>query len=179
MPLLELLGFCLCITIEKLKRIQDIERAVVLLRKVCNTLTVLLVVVIIGTSVIAPVAAGTSLTSLSISQGRWWETVPQEEATSPYYDSIPYWKIGPLLREIELKSNRVRVQVIGKSVLGRNLYLAVVSAPEAFGRLGRYQALRKLMIEDPVRAHEMIDLFEDFKVCIYSLLYSWKRVSWS
>jgi len=74
---------------------------------------------------------------MALEQGHWWETVPEEEKTSPYYDSIPYWQIAPTLREIEVKSNRVRVEVIGQSAGGRNLFLVTVSAPEAFGRLGR------------------------------------------
>lgn len=137
------------------------------LKRFCTTTIVILTLAIISISVLAPIAAIASPTPSHISQGRWWETVPEEEVTSQHYDSIPYWKIGPLLREIETNSNRVRVQVIGKSVLGRNIFLATVSAPEAFGRLGRYQALRKLMIEDPVKAQEMIDMFEDFKVPVY------------
>jgi hypothetical protein len=104
---------------------------------------------------------------MCLNQGRWWETVPEEEVTSPYYDSIPYWQIAPTLRDIELKSNRVRVEVIGQSAGGRNLFLVTVSSPEAFGRLGRYQALRQLMVKDPEKAQEMIDQFEDFKVPVY------------
>lgn len=132
-----------------------------------STIISLLVVTVVITGILTPAVISASLIPPGVSQGRWWEVVPEEEVTSPHYDSIPYWKIGPLLREIEMKSNRVRVQVIGKSVLGRNLYLVIVSAPEAFGRLGRYQALRRLMIENPVKAQEMIDLFDDFKVPVY------------
>lgn len=100
-------------------------------------------------------------------QGRWWETVPEDEVPSPYYDSILYGEIAPALREIEVKSNRVRVEVIGQSAGRRNLFLVTVSAPEAFGRLGRYQALRQLMLKDPEKAQEMIDEFDDFKVPFY------------
>jgi len=80
---------------------------------------------------------------------------------------IPYEEIAPTLREIEVKSNRVRVEVIGQSAGGRNLFLVTVSTPEAFGRLGQYQALRQLMVKDPEKAQEMIDQFDDFKVPFY------------
>ncbi len=103
----------------------------------------------------------------TIPQGRWWETQPQEEETSPYYDSIPYWEIAPTLREIEKTSNRVKVEVIGQSAEGRDLYLVTLSSPDAMGRLGGYQALRQLMVKDPVRAQAMMERFEDFKVPFY------------
>jgi len=121
----------------------------------------LFVVMLIATLLVTPVAAGRP------SQGQWWRTVPEVEVPSPYYDSILYSEIAPTLREIEMKSNRVRVEVIGQSAGGRNLFLVTVSAPEAFGRLGRYQALRQLMVRDPAKAQEMIEQFEDFKVPFY------------
>ena len=34
------------------------------------------------------------------SQGQWWVTVPEEENPSPFYDSILYQELGPILREI-------------------------------------------------------------------------------
>jgi len=86
-------------------------------------------------------------------------------AADPYW--IPYSEIGPTLRGIEKTSNRVRVEVIGQSAGGRDLYLAIVSAPEAMGRLGAYQAIRQQMLKDPAKAQEMIDQFGDFKVPFY------------
>jgi hypothetical protein len=103
----------------------------------------------------------------SSSQGKWWDTTPEDEVPSCCYDSIYYWEIGPKLREIEKNSNRVKVEVIGQSVAGRNLFLATVSAPEAMGRLGRYQAIRNQMLKDPEKAQEMIEKFGDFKVPVF------------
>jgi len=96
--------------------------------------------------------------------GHWWEVEPEPENPSPYYDSILYSEIAPKLREIEVNSNRLRVEVIGQSAGGRNLFLATLSAPEAMGRLGRYQALRQTMLKDPEKAQALIDKFGDFKV---------------
>jgi hypothetical protein len=101
------------------------------------------------------------------SQGKWWDTIPEDENPSPYYDSILYSEIGPKLREIEKNSNRVKVEVIGQSAGGRNLFLVTLSDPQAMGRLGQYQAIRNTMLKDPEKAQEMIKKFGDFKVPVY------------
>jgi hypothetical protein len=90
-----------------------------------------------------------------------------EEVPSPHYDSILYAEIGPRLQEIERTSSRVQVDVIGQSAGGRDLYLVTLSDPQSMGRLGRYKALRNMMLKDPERAQEMIDKFEDFKVPVF------------
>jgi hypothetical protein len=86
---------------------------------------------------------------------------------SSQYDSILYSEIAPRLRQIETSSNRVKVDVIGQSAGGRNLFFVTVSAPEAMGRLGQYQAIRQMMLKDPEKAQEMIDRFGDFKVPVF------------
>ena len=45
--------------------------------------------------------------------GKWWDVDPEPELPSPDYDSILYSEVAPRLREIELNSNRVKVEVIG------------------------------------------------------------------
>ena len=122
-----------------------------------------LLVILCATLLMVPLSAVTS----SAVQGPWWEVEPEEENPSPYYDSILYSEIAPKLREIEVNSNRVRVEVIGQSAGGRNLFLATVSAPEALGRLGQYQAIRQTMLKDPEKAQEMIEKFGDFKVPVF------------
>ena len=99
--------------------------------------------------------------------GNWWEVVPEEENPSTSYDSILYSEIAPKLREIEVNSNRVKVDVIGQSAGGRNLFLVTLSAPEAMGRLSQYQAIRQTMLKDPEKAQEMIEKFGDFKVPVF------------
>lgn len=106
-------------------------------------------------------------TSAMASDGNWWDAVPEEENPSPYYDSILYSEIAPKLREIELNSNRVKVDVIGQSAGGRNMFLVTLSAPETMGRLGQYQAIRQMMLKDPEKAQTMIDKFGDFKVPVF------------
>ena len=99
--------------------------------------------------------------------GPWWEVTPEPENPSSQYDSILYSEIAPKLREIEVNSNRVQIDVIGQSAGGRDMYLATVSAPEALGRLGQYQAIRNMMLKDPEKAQEMIEKFGDFKVPVF------------
>jgi hypothetical protein len=99
--------------------------------------------------------------------GPWWDVEPEEENPSPFYDSILYSEIAPKLREIETNSNRVRVEVAGQSAGGRDLYLAVVSAPEAMGRLGRYKAISNMMLRDPEKAQQMIADLGDYKVPVF------------
>ncbi|MBY5162727.1 M14 family zinc carboxypeptidase [Salsipaludibacter albus] len=99
--------------------------------------------------------------------GPWWEVEAEEENPSPFYDSIPYSEIGPKLRDIEQSSNRVQIEVSGQSAGGRDLFVAVVSAPEAGGRLGRYKAIANKMVTDPERAQEMIADLGDYKVPVF------------
>jgi hypothetical protein len=105
--------------------------------------------------------------TVAAGSGPWWDVEPEEENPSPYYDSILYSEIAPKLREIEVNSNRVKVDVIGQSAGGRDLYLVTLSDPQAMGRLGRYQAIRNTMLKDPEKAQEMIEKFGDFKVPVF------------
>ncbi|MCK5429595.1 MAG: hypothetical protein KAI94_09000, partial [Anaerolineales bacterium] len=73
--------------------------------------------------------------------GPWWAVEPEPENPSPFYDSILYSEIAPKLREIEVNSNRVKVEVIGQSAGGRDMFLVTLSDPQAMGRLGQYQAI--------------------------------------
>ena len=98
--------------------------------------------------------------------GPWWN-VPAEENRFLPPGLTPYHEIGPRLREIDVRSNRVQVEVIGQSAQGRDLYLVIVSDPSSFGRFGRYKALRNVMLRDPARAQERAAEFEDFKVPVF------------
>jgi hypothetical protein len=80
------------------------------------------------------------------------------------YDAIPYSEISAKLQEIEANSNRVRVDVIGQSAGGRDMFLVTLSDPQAMGRLGKYQAIRRTMLTDPEKAQDMIEKLGDFKV---------------
>ena len=95
---------------------------------------------------------------------RQWDVLLDSDIKGVPYDAIPYSEIPAKLREIESNSNRVRVDVIGQSAGGRDLFLVTLSDPEAMGRLGKYQAIRNMMLRDPEKAQDMIEKFGDFKV---------------
>ncbi len=99
--------------------------------------------------------------------GPWWIPNPEPYEVPLSDNGILYSQIAPKLREFETTSNRVRVEVIGQSAGGRNLFLVTLAAPEAMGRLGQYQAIRQTMLKDPEKAQEMIDKFGDFKVPVF------------
>ncbi len=67
------------------------------------------------------------LPTTAIAGGSWWDVEPEEENPSPFYDSILYSEIAPKIREIEVNSNRVKVDVIGQSAGGRNMFLEPIS----------------------------------------------------
>ena len=105
--------------------------------KVKTRMRYLIVVMICVAFLIAPMGVLASPPKGALYSGPWWDVEPEEENPSPYYDSILYSEIAPKLREIEVNSNRVKVEVIGQSAGGRNLFLVTLSAPEAMGRLGQ------------------------------------------
>jgi hypothetical protein len=116
---------------------------------------------------IALLPAGALANPLEDDGGQWWIPTPEPNEVPLSDNGYLYSQIAPKLREFETTSNRVRVEVIGQSAGGRNLFLAIVSAPEALGRLGQYQAIRQTMLKDPEKAQEMIDKFGDFKVPVF------------
>jgi hypothetical protein len=154
-------------TLLQLSSNQSKRRSIMSKRKSKKTIIGLLLVFFFVSALISPTPLLAGKPESSNSQGAYWKNEPEEEATPPYPTAIPYSEIGRKLREIEVNSNRVKVEVIGQSAGGRDLYLVTLSAPEAMGRLGRYQAIRSTMLKDPEKAQELIDKFGDFKVPVF------------
>jgi len=94
----------------------------------------------------------------------WPKSRSTESTTEDEYDPIDYSEIGPKLREIEKKSSRVRVEVMGQSAGGRDLYLVTITSPDGLRRLGHYRQIRRLMTHDPERAQDIIEYLDDFKL---------------
>ncbi|MCP4692139.1 MAG: hypothetical protein GY859_29100 [Desulfobacterales bacterium] len=103
--------------------------------------------------------------ALSAAEGdNWWDVTPEEENPSPYYNSILYSDIAPLLHRLEGESDRISVKVIGQSAGGRDLFLVTIAAAgENQGRLGYYKMIRRLMRTNPERALALVDS-KDVKV---------------
>ncbi|MGN9908668.1 M14 family zinc carboxypeptidase [Phytohabitans sp. LJ34] len=62
---------------------------------------------------------------------------------------VPYHGIAPLLNDLQARSDRVSVEVVGQSTLGRDLYLVTVTAPEHASQTRRQDRWRRLIEDDP------------------------------
>ncbi|HUX48917.1 MAG TPA: M14 family zinc carboxypeptidase, partial [Dehalococcoidia bacterium] len=131
------------------------------MKKIVGILLALVVAIsLVGTSAFAETEP--------INRDKYWEIEDIEERENLYYDMIMYSEIGAKLREIEVTSDRVKVEIIGKSgTAGYNLYQVIVSEPSALGRLGEYAALSQMMMKDPEGAQSMIEEGMDYKAPIY------------
>jgi hypothetical protein len=86
---------------------------------------------------------------------------------------IPYYAIGCTLDQIEADQigNRMSVEVIGQSALGRDLYGVVFNAldtPEQERDYERWLQWRRIALDDPERAQALLDSWgDDIKVPVY------------
>lgn len=67
------------------------------------------------------------------------------------FNLIPYHEFAPRLRELQA-SERISVETIGQSVLGRDLHLAVATSPMSDAEWDEWQRLSDLRTADPVAA---------------------------
>lgn len=86
---------------------------------------------------------------------------------------IPYWAIGCTLDEIEASQvgDRMSVEVIGQSALGRDMYGVVFNAVDTAEQrrdYNRWVQWRGIALEDPARAQALLDRWGDeIKVPVY------------
>ncbi|MDR7274059.1 M14 family zinc carboxypeptidase [Catenuloplanes atrovinosus] len=80
---------------------------------------------------------------------------------------VPYHAIAPKLNALQAASDRVSAEVIGRSALGRELYLVTVTAPESAAETRRQAEWRRLIEDDPVRAARDRSLARDYKAPIW------------
>jgi hypothetical protein len=78
----------------------------------------------------------------------------------------PYHAIAPKLNELQ-RSDRVSVEVIGRSGLGRDLYLVTLTAPERASEARQQEQWRELIEDDPVRAARDRRLHREYKVPVW------------
>ncbi|ALC91816.1 hypothetical protein AM500_20010 [Bacillus sp. FJAT-18017] len=83
---------------------------------------------------------------------------------SENYDFMKFSEVGKKLDEISKLSNRVKVEVKGVSSKGYPLYVVTIADPEAQGKFGKIQSLRKQMFKNPQKAQDWINANPDFKV---------------
>jgi zinc carboxypeptidase len=89
------------------------------------------------------------------------------------FPHIPYYAIGCTLDQIEASQlgDRMSVEVIGYSALGRPLYGVVFNpreTPQQIRDSNRWNQFRGIALEDPARAQELLDTWgDDIKVPVY------------
>ena len=89
------------------------------------------------------------------------------------FPHIPYYAIGCTLEQIENDQlgNRMTVEVIGESALGRDLYGVVFNPLETEQQIRDYERwvkYRGIALEDPARAQELLEQWgDDIKVPVY------------
>jgi uncharacterized alpha/beta hydrolase family protein len=62
---------------------------------------------------------------------------------------ITYSELSAVLRDIEKYSDRVKIDVVGKSAGGRNTYLLAISDRSTLERLDDYVALASFIADNP------------------------------
>jgi len=88
------------------------------------------------------------------------------------FPHIPYYAIGCTLRDIESRSDgRMRLQVIGKSATGRDMYGVVINRLETRQEKRDYVSwlgVRALMLREPIAAQKLLRrLGDDVKVPVF------------
>jgi Zinc carboxypeptidase len=90
------------------------------------------------------------------------------------FPHIPYYAIKCTLDQIESQEigNRMTIEQIGVSALGRPLYGVVINAletPEQQRDFSRWQKIRELMLDDPAQAQALLEQWgDDVKVPIFN-----------
>ncbi|MEU6646361.1 M14 family zinc carboxypeptidase [Saccharomonospora sp. NPDC046836] len=80
---------------------------------------------------------------------------------------MPYHDIAPALNDLQARSNRVSAEVIGRSTLGRDLYLVTVTAPENPGQARQQDRWRELIENNPRAAAKDQRLAREYKAPIW------------
>jgi hypothetical protein len=80
---------------------------------------------------------------------------------------VPYHGIAPKLNELQQRSDRVSVEVIGRSYQGRDLYLVTVTEPESAARAREQERIRERIENDPAAAARERGLAARYKAPVF------------
>ncbi|MTH68375.1 peptidase M14 [Agromyces bracchium] len=80
---------------------------------------------------------------------------------------IPYDEIAPMLNSLTAVSDRISVQVVGQSALGRDIHLVTLTAPENAGETKRQAMFRDMIKHNPTAAAKNASLMKNYKVPIW------------
>ncbi|SDK60399.1 Zinc carboxypeptidase [Nonomuraea maritima] len=105
-------------------------------------------------------------------QGYPRQTRLPEPAENPADASIklglmPYHGIAPKLNELQKRSNRVSVEIFGRTHQGRDMYLVTVTAPESPGQAREQARMRDRIEHDPAGAARDRGLAKRYKAPLY------------
>jgi Zinc carboxypeptidase len=124
-----------------------------------------------GLLLVLAVALATASTGGAAIAPPWCGTpMPDAAANLPAdrpgaFPHIPYYAIGCTLESIAAQSNgRMTVEVTGQSALGRDTYLVTINALETSEQRRahrNWQRIRRVALEDPERAQELLERFGD------------------
>ncbi|TQM83276.1 zinc carboxypeptidase [Saccharothrix saharensis] len=79
----------------------------------------------------------------------------------------PYHALAPRLNDLQRRSDRVSVEVVGRSTAGRDLYLVTLTAPESPAETRRQEAWRDEIENDPVSAARDVFLRSGYKAPVW------------
>ncbi|MFD1146127.1 M14 family zinc carboxypeptidase [Saccharothrix hoggarensis] len=79
----------------------------------------------------------------------------------------PYHSLAPRLDDLQRRSDRVSVEVVGRSTAGRDLYLVTLTAPESPAEARRQDAWREKIEDDPVAARRDVLLRTLYKAPVW------------
>lgn len=79
----------------------------------------------------------------------------------------PYHSLAPRLNELQRRSDRISVEVIGQSTAGRDLYLVTLTAPESPAETRRQDAWREKIENNPVAARRDVLLRHAYKAPVW------------
>src|SRR5690606_3892145 len=97
------------------------------------------------------------------------QTVLREPPPDPTDASLragltPYHDLARRLNDLQDRSDRVGVEVVGGTPRGRELYLVTVTTPETEEQARAQDRFREEITADPVRAAQDADLARDYKL---------------
>ncbi|RKT57151.1 M14 family zinc carboxypeptidase [Saccharothrix australiensis] len=82
-------------------------------------------------------------------------------------DLAPYHSLAPKLNDLQRRSDRISVEVIGQSTAGRDLYLVTLTAPESPAETRRQETWRDRIGNDPAAARRDPFLHTAYKAPIW------------
>lgn len=79
----------------------------------------------------------------------------------------PYHSLAPRLNDLQRRSDRISVEVVGQSSLGRDLYLVTLTAPESAAETRKQESWREKIENDPVAAARDLALRDNYKAPVW------------